>query len=246
MSQKPDYPYYNGVPVEIEGGRWLLLVGSVVVAFGLLVTLPFPDAPLNFIPPILFTCIPLLVLAWASHGHHGALFRPVGIKEIVQAVGLGLLTVAISFATGLILIQLVPLNANPEAAHVAAAQAPDIMFFLARTAIQLVGEELMTILPLLAVLWLCVRKFGLSRRVGLIAGVVVSTLWFSAVHLPTYGWNFLQCFAGIGMARLVLTAAFLLTRNLWVSAGAHIVNDWTEFLLPTLLAGGHVPIDPGA
>jgi len=246
LSQKPDYPYYDGVPVEIEGRRWLLLVGSVVLAFALLITLPFPYAPLNFIPPILYTGIPLLALAWASRGHLGALFHPVGVKQVAQAVGFGFLTIVASVAAGLVLTQLTPMQANPAAAGVAAAQAPEIALFMVRTAIQLVGEELMTILPLLAVLWLCVRKFGLSRRTGLIAGVIVSTLWFSAVHLPTYGWNFLQCFAGIGMARLVLTAAFLFTRNLWVSAGAHIVNDWTEFLLPTLLAGGHVPIDPGA
>lgn len=103
---------------------------------------------------------------------------------------------------------------------------------------------MLTILPLLAVLWLCVRKFNLSRRVGLIIAVILSTLAFAAVHLPTYDWNLLQCFGGIGTARLVLTAAFLITRNLWVSAGAHIVNDWTEFLAPTLLGGlsGHTPI----
>ena len=119
----------------------------------------------------------------------------------------------------------------------------DLLVFLSQTFIQLIGEELVTILPLRAVLWFCVQKLRMSRTTGLIVAVLVSTAWFAAMHLPTYGWNFLQCFAIIGSARLVLTAAFLLTRNLWVSAGAHILNDWSIFVLT--FAGSHAPIDTG-
>ena len=157
MSSAPDFPYYNGQPVEIRPMGWLAILASVAVGFILLVQLPFPDFPLNLVPAILFTG-----------------------------------------------------------------------------------------LPLLALLWLCTRKLGLSRRVGLVIAVLVSTAVFAAVHLPTYDWNLIQCFGGIGSARLVLTAAFLVTRNLWVSTGAHIVNDWTEFLLPNLLALGHTPVEAGA
>jgi len=156
------------------------------------------------------------------------------------------LACSVLFATAFVLIQLVPMSANPTAAALDNVTAADIAVFLLRTGIQLVGEELLTILPLLAVLWFCVRKLGLSRRLALVIAVIISTLIFAAVHLPTYNWNIIQCFGGIGIARLVLTAAFLVTRNLWVSAGAHIVNDWTEFLGPTLLTLGHTPIDPSA
>ena len=31
----------------------------------------------------------------------------------------------------------------------------------------------------------------------------------------------------LGTARLVLTAVFIYTRNLWASTIAHIANDWT-------------------
>jgi len=37
----------------------------------------------------------------------------------------------------------------------------------------------------------------------------------------------------IGTARLVLTLPWILTKNIWVSTGAHIINDW-------LLLGGVV------
>jgi membrane protease YdiL (CAAX protease family) len=45
---------------------------------------------------------------------------------------------------------------------------------------------------------------------------------------------------GIGFARVILTLAYIVTRNLWVSAGAHIINDWTGFFL--MFEFGHVPI----
>ena len=242
MSSRPDFPYYNGEPVAIGGGGWLIIVASVVVAFLLLTSIPPMSAPLVLIPAIVFTGVPLLTLALVTRGHHTALFRPFGLKELALAIGFGLLTMVFSFAVGLVLIQFVEMTPNASAAELAAIGPVDLIFFLIGTFIQLIGEELMTILPLLAVLWLCVQKLGLSRRWGLVIGVVVSTLWFAAVHLPTYNWNFVQCFGGIGSARLVLTASFLLTRNLWVCAGAHIVNDWTEFFLPMLIGGMAQPV----
>jgi hypothetical protein len=30
----------------------------------------------------------------------------------------------------------------------------------------------------------------------------------------------------IGSARMVLTLPWILTKNIWVSTGAHIINDW--------------------
>lgn len=106
----------------------------------------------------------------------------------------------------------------------------DLVWFLARTFVQLIGEEVVSILPLLAVLWLCVTRFGLNRRLGVIIAIAVSTLWFSAMHLPTYDWNIVQCLGIIGTARVVMTLAYLVTRNLWVSTIAPITNDWALFL----------------
>lgn len=62
---------------------------------------------------------------------------------------------------------------------------------------------------------------------------------FGLVHLPTYNWNLMQCLVVIGSARLVLTWAYVWTKNIWVSTGAHILNDWaliapTVFLTPLM------------
>lgn len=245
MGIRSDLPFYNGQPVEISPTGWMMLMISVVVAFGLLVALPLSTFPLNLLPALLFTGLPLLTLGLVSGWRLGALFGHFSIKDAFIALGFGVLTMIVSLGVGLVLLQFTTMNANATVGMLANIGPFDLAMFLVRTFIQLIGEELMTILPLLAVLWLCVRKFNMSRRMGLVVAVIVSTLWFAAVHLPTYNWNLIQCFGGIGSARLVLTMAFLLTRKLWVSAGAHIVNDWTEFLVPMLTeaAGGHTPID---
>lgn len=235
-----DLPFYNGRPVEISGPQWLLVLGATIIAYGALVVLPLPTAPLNFIPAILFVAIPLGALALVAGRDWTALFRRYGIKQFGLSLGFGVLTVIVSGVAGFLLSLALPMTPNPAVASLSGIGLAELVLFLARTFIQLVGEELTTILPLLAVLWLCVSRFGLSRRAGIVVAVIVSTLWFSALHLPTYNWNIVQCLGIIGTARIVLTLSYLVTRNLWVSAGAHIINDWALFLGAYAL--GHAPI----
>ncbi len=240
MAERRDFPFYNGQPVEISGRGWLIVLLAVAVGFAALVALPLSSVPLNFIPAILFVAIPLGALAMVAGPHWMALFGRYGIKQFGQSLGFGVLTIIVSGAAGFLLSLLTPMAANPAVASLAGIGPAELVLFLGRTFIQLIGEELTTILPLLAVLWLCVSRFGLPKRTGLLIAVVASTLWFSALHLPTYDWNILQCLGIIGTARIMLTLSYLVTRNLWVSAGAHIINDWALFLGTYAL--GHAPI----
>ncbi|MFD6137821.1 type II CAAX prenyl endopeptidase Rce1 family protein [Isoptericola sp. NPDC060257] len=73
-----------------------------------------------------------------------------------------------------------------------------------------------------------VSVLHLSRRSSLMLAVVVSTLLFAALHLPTSGWN-VQCVLVIGTARVILLVPYLLTKNLAASATVHMVDDWALF-----------------
>ena len=44
-----------------------------------------------------------------------------------------------------------------------------------------------------------------------------------------------------GHARLILLLPYIMTKNIWVSTGAHILNDWTLFIIALLgaIAPGH-------
>lgn len=243
VSAKIDLPYYAGEPVAISGRGWLVVIASVIAAFFQLILAPFETVPLIFIPAVVFTGLPLLTLMAVTGWRPPAIFRPLGMKQFGIGLGFGLLTVVVSFVVGTAVAQLFGASPNAAVSGLATYGTLDLLLFLARTFIQLIGEEVVSILPLLAVLWLCVSKFGLSRRVGLVIAVVVSTLWFSAMHLPTYNWNFIQCLGIIGTARVILTLAYLLTRNIWVSSIAHIFNDWVLFL--TSFGLGHLPVGEG-
>ena len=43
------------------------------------------------------------------------------------------------------------------------------------------------------------------------------------------------------VARLILLLPYIMTKNIWVSTGAHILNDWTLFIIALLgaIAPGH-------
>ncbi|WP_428153818.1 CPBP family glutamic-type intramembrane protease [Brevundimonas sp.] len=226
--------------MQISGRGWLVIMVALAAAFVQLELLPLKTFPLDFIPALVFTGLPLLALMAATGWRAPALFRPFRPKGFLAGLGFALLTIACSMIVGLFVSQFMDLAPNTSVADLAAASSMDLVLFLARTFIQLIGEELITILPLLAVLWLCVSRFGLSRRSALVIAFIVSTLLFAALHLPTYDWNVVQCLATIGTARIVLTLAYVVTRNLWVSATAHIANDWSLFLMSFI--GGHLPI----
>jgi membrane protease YdiL (CAAX protease family) len=93
------------------------------------------------------------------------------------------------------------------------------------------------VLPFLLVLTLLTQHFGVGRRGAVVGAWLVSSLLFGLSHLPTYNWNWVQCIVVIGTARIVLTMAWLRTKNIWVSTGAHIINDWLLFTLALLGAG---------
>lgn len=241
---KRDFPYYAGDPVEVSGRGWLMIVIALAIAFAQLELLPLKTFPLNFIPALLFTGLPLLALMAVTGWRPPAIFWPMGLKGLFTGLGFALLTIVSSMIAGLLMTRVMELAPNNSVADLAAAGTADLLLFLVRTFIQLIGEELITLLPLLAVLWLCVSRLGLSRRRSLLIAAIVSTLLFAALHLPTYNWNVMQCLGTIGTARLVLTLAYVLTRNLWVSVTAHVANDWSLFLMA--FAGGHLPIGTDA
>ncbi|MBL8598807.1 MAG: CPBP family intramembrane metalloprotease [Devosia sp.] len=244
MRQTPDFPFYNGQPTSISGPGWLLVIASTGLAFYLLtgpVLTVLPGLLAAYSAAILFAGLPLLALHLVSKGHGTAVFHRYGIKSLGISLGFAVLTIATSAAVAFVLSRVFTFTANPSGDALAGTDGWGLAIFLSRTFFQLIGEEVVTILPLLAVLWFCVQKLNLSKGLALTIAVIMSTAWFAAMHLPTYDWNYLQCFGIIGTARLVLTAAYLLTRNLGVSAGAHIINDWSIFIFT--FVGSHAPIE---
>ena len=238
-----DFPYYADNPPAVSSAGWLLVLAATVVGFSALVTpLPFEDGVLSgWLRAAVFVALPLLALAIAAPGRWRAIFRRVGVREVLLMFGFAILNIIISMSVGALLQTFGSVTNNAGVASAADLEGARLASFFAKVALQLLGEELITILPFLALLWYLHAKAGLSRNAAVLIAWLLSAIVFGLLHLPTYDWNIIQCLLVIGSARLVLTWAYIWTKNIWVSTGAHIINDWailasTVFLTPLVAA----------
>lgn len=238
-----DFPFYDGAPVGLTGGQWLFVMAAVVLGFAVLVApIPWPAGPLGaLIPAVLFPLIPLAALARVAPGHWKAIFGKVGWRELRLMLGFALLNIVVSMAVGLVVRAFADVTPNAAAEQLGGMDTAGRIAFFAKTLPQLFGEELITVLPFLALMAALTQGLGVGRKGAIVGAWLISSLIFGLIHLPTYDWNLVQCVVVIGTARIVLTLAWILTKNIWVSTGAHIVNDWVLFTMVVVGAGLAAP-----
>jgi membrane protease YdiL (CAAX protease family) len=234
-----DFPFYNGAPVALSGGQWVFVMAAVAAGFLVLVVpIPWPGGPLGaLIPALLFPAIPLAALAQAAPGHWKVIFGRVGGRELRLMIGFALLNIVVSMSVGAIVRALADVTPNAATAQLSGMDTAGRIAFFAKTLPQLFGEEVVTLLPFLAVMTALSSRSGGGRKGAIVGAWLISSLLFGLIHLPTYDWNLIQCIVVIGSARMVLTLPWILTKNIWVSTGAHIVNDWLLFTLSLVGAG---------
>lgn len=231
-----DFPFYRSNPIELSASQWLVPLAAVGIATWILLgQFAFlSQGLLRLLPSFLFALAPLVGLAIVARKYWTALFRRIHLSDFGWMFAFALLNYAIAIPLGLVAVNFIETETNPGVGGLATQNAEDRLLFFINSIPQLIGEELVTIIPFLAILYFLHSKAGLSRGAAIVVAWIVSAIWFAAIHLPTYNWNILQCLVLIGGARLVLTLAYLKTKNLWVSAGAHIINDWVTFGLVIL------------
>ncbi len=233
-----DFPFYQGNPVSLTIAQWCFLIALVGIAFALLIVpIPWPGGEFSaFIPALLFPLIPLLGLSWVSKGNAKSLFGRVGLREIKLMILFALLNIAVTLVVGGIVQLTLGANSNPAIAAASQLSPSGLTIFLSKTALQLVGEEVLTIIPMLALMQWLVARAGMSRSRALFLSWISTAVIFGLLHLSTYHWDFVQCVVIIGTARLMLSLAYIKTKNLWVSSGAHIINDWFLILVNVVLS----------
>jgi membrane protease YdiL (CAAX protease family) len=227
-----DFPYYQGWPVWISGSQWALVLVVLAAAFGFLVVSPLNGDYSIFITAIVFSVVPVVGLYAVAHPGWTAIFRRLTWRHFMWGVVFGLINIVVSWILGAIVSAFVGTTANAATTSITDKAAPEIVAKYASVAIQLFGEELLTILPLLALMYLFAAKMHWSRKKALVWAWIISAIIFALVHLPTYDWNIVQCLVVIGGARLILSLAYIKTKNIWVSTIAHILNDWVLLTLP--------------
>ena len=111
----------------------------------------------------------------------------------------------------------------------ATAGALDTVALYVGTGIQLVGEEVFAMLPVPRAHVLPVRQGrAVSRKTAIIVAWLISVRCGSAPRTcTTYDWNFAQAIHRDRRGATWLSPSrYIRTKNLWVSTGAHIINDW--------------------
>ncbi len=233
-----DFPYYHEDPVAIDGPRWWIVMAAVAAGFFVLILAPgiLPQGPAMLIPAMLFVAIPLAALVYAAGSGWKALFRRMRRIDWLWIVLFFVLNWIVTIAVGLLIVKFFSHEVNPAGATVAAATGLEKILFFLRTGVQLFGEELFTILPFLAILcWLTQR--GMGRKPAVALAALAAAVIFALAHLPTYHWHLPQALIGLVPVRIVLLLPYLLTKNIWVSTGVHVLNDWAIFGLPMLVGG---------
>ncbi len=226
-----EFPFYNGAPVVISGRQWLFVMAMVVVGFAMLMLpIHWPGGALGaLIPAVLMPGIPLVAFAYVAKGHWTAIFGKVGFREVRLMLGFALLNIVVSMSIGTLVYAFTEVTSNGANAQLSAADTAGRIAFFAKTIPQLFGEEVITLLPFLAVMTLLTHSFGMGRKGAIVGAWLITAVIFGMLHLPTYNWNWVQCIVVIGSARLMLTLPWIMTKNIWVSTGAHIINDWLLF-----------------
>lgn len=232
-----DFPFYDGRPYAPSTVRWLVALAAVAGGVAGLFCAPLwfgRDAALP--GAILFTGLSLLGLAVLTKRRLGLMFAWPTRRDVGHGIGFAVLNLVVTLLVGWLVTRLLQTAANPVNQALGALSLAELPAFFGQTAFQLVGEELVTVVPFLAVLTLA-RRVGLDRRAAVTTAALAAALLFAAMHFSTYQWHIIQTVVIIGTARLVLLGAYLTTKNLWASVIAHIVNDWTLFAAAMLLAG---------
>jgi uncharacterized protein len=216
----PDFPFHHGNPPTISAAGWLLVLAAIVAGFtALTLPLPFTDTLLTgWLRVAAFVALPLAALRLAAPGHWSAIFRHVGGREVKLMFVFAFANIAISMTVGALIKTFGTVIANGGIAEAGQMEGARLFNFFAKVAPQM--------LPFLALLAFCHDRLGFGRNASAAIAWLVSAAAFGLMHLPTYNWNFVQCLVVIGSARLVLTWAYVWTKNIWVSTGAHVINDW--------------------
>lgn len=113
----------------------------------------------------------------------------------------------------------------------------NIVRILIMTAVQLIGEEVLFVIPFLFVYNMLKNKT--NKKLSILLAWIISSLVFGMLHLPTYSFNFYQAFIVIGAVRMGMSLSYILTKNLTVSYIAHVLYDFV-ILIGVFAASSYV------
>lgn len=232
-----DFPFYNGKPKTINTAQWAIILGILFIGF-LISSFwdPNTSSSLAFLVIIVFSFMKLFFgvgsLALFAGKDAFLLFRKFKPKDLLFLAGILIVDFLYAGAAVVIVNLFDPAKANP--AVVSSTQAHGLELFLINTLSNfpnLLGEEFLALLPFLAFLYFFYQRAHWSRNKSIAMALLLSSIIFGLLHLPTYQWNWLQVIFVIGLGRSIETAAYIRTKSIWASFLVHFMFDTLAFLV---------------
>lgn len=160
-----DFPFYNGKPTTVVTGKWAIAWFGTFLGFLALSFYPTNNNVESIIPRILFMVIPLVVFAYLTKPFWKTIFRKPRRKDYGYMVLFAVLNMVLTpILAGLVLVLGFSASGNAAGDSLVGASVGELAAFYFGTGIQLLGEELLVIIPFLATLSTLHLKFGLSRK----------------------------------------------------------------------------------
>ena len=209
-----DIPFLNGNP-ELTTPKIVALVIGFLITF----ITPFVVPLEGFhIQKALIVCFATLIpVIYALNGNLSMIFRVPQVKDI-KIIILGLIaTMILSAIINFILTGGIANTATDAAMN----DSPTVL--LIGLVIQLIGEELLKLIPLMLVVAFTYKSLG--RKTAIIVGIVISQLLFALVHIPAYGFDLRFLILALGVGSCVLPISYILTKNVAVSYFIHLIED---------------------
>ncbi|MBP2025863.1 CPBP family intramembrane glutamic endopeptidase [Peptoniphilus stercorisuis] len=224
-----DFPFED-VPNKNWALSLLVAIGGFFyISFGIW-TLPKILVNEYFIS-FLFLFFCLVALSILDNKFFNKIFKKINSKDLLIIIFTLVICYGMGFISSLGKTDLVE---NPITGII---NKSNIVKILIVTAIQLIGEEILFVIPFLYVY--NKMKIKKSKRISIIVAWIISSLFFGALHLPTYSFNFYQAFIVIGTVRMGMSISYILTKNLTVSYIAHVLYDFL-ILIGVYLVGEYM------
>ena len=209
-----DIPFLNGIP-ELTTPKIVALVIGFLITF----ITPFVVPLEGFhIQKALIVCFATLIpIIYALNGNLSMIFRVPQVKDI-KIIILGLIGVMILSA----IINFILTGGIANTATDAAMKGSPTVLLIGLI-IQLIGEELLKLIPLMLVVAFTYKSLG--RKNAIIVGIIISQLLFALVHIPAYGFDLRFLILALGVGGCILPITYIHTKNVAVPYFIHLIED---------------------
>ncbi|GKQ42402.1 hypothetical protein RD055328_03250 [Companilactobacillus sp. RD055328] len=199
----------------------MIVIGMSGLSFG---WLHFPWIWL----PITSSISLITVYGWNNFKHFFKLPTKTGWQTIIRMCFLAFGLAILAMVIGVVVFRL-QFSANP----IFDGSKTSILISLLVIWISLIGEELIVASVALPIYtWLANTK--LSRRDAWIIALIISSVFFGMLHLPTYDWNWYHAIVIIGLVRVPFSIVWRKTDSLLGGILAHIIYDYVLIAIAML------------